>query len=329
MMCIKSLDIHSRWKNLFCVGPNRYALACAAVLLSLAMDLSIAAEEQYGTGTAFAVSSNGEFLTNAHVVERASSIVVVYQGRKYAAHVLGMDSQNDLAVIKIEQVTIPSAFSPTLEPTKGEEVYTLGFPNPTLQGFESKYTKGEVSSLTGLQDDQRHMQISVPIQPGNSGGPLINKHGHVVGIISSKLDSLEILKDQRYLPEAVGYAIKTSLAVSLLESLSVPILFPDQGDTRDVSEVEKALGLVVVQLKHGSKESVLSPNASASENEAPPAKPAPHWEIYVVQPGDSLVRIASSFEVDWKEILRWNGMTMSDRYRLTVGQKLRIWVSNY
>ncbi len=119
-MCIKSFDIHSRWKNWFCVSPNRYAVACAAILLSLAMDLSIAAEDEYTTGTAFAVSSNGEFLTNAHVVERASSIVVVYQGRKYVAHVLGKDIQNDLAVIKIEQVTIPSAFSPKLEPTKGE-----------------------------------------------------------------------------------------------------------------------------------------------------------------------------------------------------------------
>lgn len=325
----KVIDIVNQRKHSFCFSANRFTLSCALAVLTLAVEVSMAAEGQYATGTAFSVSSNGEFLTNAHVVEHASSIVLVYQGKEYPANFLGMDSQNDLAVIKIEHASVPLLFSPISEPTKGEEVYTLGFPNPTVQGFESKYTKGEVSSLSGLQGDKTQMQISVPLQPGNSGGPLINKQGQVVGIISSKLDPLEVLKGQRYLPEAVGYAIKTSLALSLLKSLSVPIVPPEYGATQDVSEVEKSLGLVIVKLKERSREPVLGPNSSARENEAPPAKPAPHWEVYVVQPGDSLVRIASAFEVDWKEILRWNGMTMSDRYRLTVGQRLRIWVSNY
>ena len=81
-------------------------------------------------------------------------------------------------------------------------------------------TKGEISSLSGLQDDPRHWQISVPVQPGNSGGPLFDEAGNVVGVVLSKLDAIKVVKITGDLPQNVSYATKSIYALPLLEPYS-------------------------------------------------------------------------------------------------------------
>jgi S1-C subfamily serine protease len=101
----------------------------------------------------------------------------------------------------------------------GNTVATVGFPNAGMQGFAPKLTKGEIASLTGAQDDPRYFQISVPLQPGNSGGALVNEQGNVVGVVSAKLDAAIALAASGSLPENVNYAVKSGFLLSFLESV--------------------------------------------------------------------------------------------------------------
>ena len=91
--------------------------------------------------------------------------------------------------------------------------------NVDLQGFAPKLAKGEFASLSGAGDDPRYFQISVPVQPDNSGGALVDAHGNVVGIVAAKADAVTALAATGSLPENVNYAVKSSLLLSFLESV--------------------------------------------------------------------------------------------------------------
>lgn len=101
----------------------------------------------------------------------------------------------------------------------GATVGTVGFPDPLLQGFAPKEAKGEIASLTGIQDDPRWFQISTPVQPGNSGSALVDARGNVVGVVWAKLDLAAAVVYSGTLPENVNYAIKSSFLLSFLESV--------------------------------------------------------------------------------------------------------------
>jgi S1-C subfamily serine protease len=134
----------------------------------------------------------------------------------------------------------------------GGTVATVGFPDIGLQGFASKVAKGEIASLSGAADDPRYFQISVPVQPGNSGGALVDEHGNVVGIVAAKLDAKTALDATGALPENVNYAVKSSLLLSFLESvpdvdskLKVPNL-KDEKFEDVVKSAQEAAVLVLV-----------------------------------------------------------------------------------
>lgn len=168
------------------------------------------------SGTGFALK-NGYIVTNYHVIENANSITV--KGVKgdfnnsFHAFVVASDRFNDLAIIKITDNSfsgfgqIPYTISSSTSDV-GEEVYVLGYPLTSTMGDEIKLTTGVVSSKTGFQGDVALYQISAPIQPGNSGGPLFDRKGNIIGIVSAKHSGAE----------NVGYAIKSSYLRNLIES---------------------------------------------------------------------------------------------------------------
>lgn len=99
----------------------------------------------------------------------------------------------------------------------GTEVFTIGFPQPELMGVEPKLSTGVISATSGIQDDTRTYQISVPVQAGNSGGPLIDNEGRVVGIVASKLNAAKVFEWTGDLPQNVNYAVKSTYLARLMD----------------------------------------------------------------------------------------------------------------
>ena len=181
-------------------------------------------QEQQWSGTGFALS-NGYIATNYHVIDEAKTIYI--QGIrgdfsvKYKAEVVASDKFNDLALLKINDSrftgfgTIPYSVT-TSTAEVGEEIFVLGYPLTTTMGDEIKLTTGVISSKTGFQGDVSLYQISAPIQPGNSGGPLFNSKGNIIGIVNAKHSGAE----------NVGYAIKASYLRNLIESVTTTSILP-------------------------------------------------------------------------------------------------------
>lgn len=178
---------------------------------------------QEWSGTGFALK-NGYIVTNYHVIENAKSIFI--QGikgdfsPKYNATIIATDKYNDLALLQISDNSFSGFGSipynvKTSVSDVGEEVFVLGYPLTSTMGDEIKLTTGVISSKTGFQGDVSLYQISAPIQPGNSGGPLFDNKGNLIGIVNAKHKGAE----------NVGYAIKTSYLKNLIESsISTSIL---------------------------------------------------------------------------------------------------------
>jgi S1-C subfamily serine protease len=176
-------------------------------------------ERVRGSGTGFFITEDGFLVTNEHVVKDATEVRLVTSAGTIDAKVVRVDSANDLALLKTEGhfASLPITSSRAVK--LGGTVATIGFPDTTLQGFSPKLAKGEIASLSGIQDDPRYFQISVPVQPGNSGGALVDEYGNVVGIVSAKLNARIALAATGALPENVNYAVKSSLVLSFLESV--------------------------------------------------------------------------------------------------------------
>lgn len=158
-----------------------------------------------------------------------------------------------MALLKVEGKfpALPVASSKVVK--LGQTVFTIGFPNVEMQGLEPKLTKGEISSLCGIRDDDRCFQISVPLQHGNTGGPLVDLQGNVVGIASAALDAAKTLKITGSLPQNVNYAVKSSFVLDLIKTvpaLAANLKDPHIGVERKfedvVEEVEAATVLVLV-----------------------------------------------------------------------------------
>lgn len=201
--------------------------------------ISSATEKWSGTGFAL---NNGYIATNYHVVENAKSIKV--QGIKgnfnieYNAIVISTDKFNDLAIIKINDSrfngfgAIPYRVK-TSTSEVGEDVFVLGYPLTTTMGDEIKLTTGVISSKTGFQGDVSLYQISAPIQPGNSGGPLFDGNGNLIGIVNAKHRGAE----------NVSYAIKASYLNNLVESASSISLLPTNNSVSGMSLSNKVKSL--------------------------------------------------------------------------------------
>jgi S1-C subfamily serine protease len=160
-------------------------------------------------------------------------------GRTVNAAVLRTDKTNDIAILKIETATTPLPLA-TGPAEVGQKVATLGFPNTTLQGREVKLTDGIVSSLSGIRGARGTMQISAPIQPGNSGGPLLDLYGAVIGIVTARLSDKAAIMESGAVPQAVNYATKVSLARPLLTEFALKTTPPDSATELTLTELAKS-----------------------------------------------------------------------------------------
>ena len=176
-------------------------------------------ESGHVQGTGVLARPDGTILTAAHVVYRAKHIVVHCPGRKEVVARMDALTRNlDLAVIK---TSLTSTAYLTLAPSRttrvGEALFTIGFPISAVLGSEPKLTETSVSALSGMGGETSYLQITVPIQPGNSGGPLVNAQGQIVGIVSVALDDLPLPAATDAAPQNINYAVKADYARPLFE----------------------------------------------------------------------------------------------------------------
>ena len=202
------------------------------------------AENVQSTSTGFLITSDGFILTACHSVAKAAKAEVLYDQKQYSAKVVFKDESTDFAVLKIDGNDfsyLPLASSAAVK--TGDAVFTIGYPQVTLQGTEPKFTEGSISSLSGFTDNPRYFQISVPVQPGNSGGPLVNEKGQVVGIIVAKLSDVPALLITGSIPQNVNYALKSSHILPFIESI------PDLSEKISVSDSVKDKSVVIEKTK--------------------------------------------------------------------------------
>lgn len=204
-------------------------------------------------GTAWA-SDKGYLVTASHVIAGGRTIELFQGGKKVGeARVVADDKTNDVAVLKyvpkagIKLKMIPLAEKPG---ALGRSVFTLGFPEPDVMGQAVKLSKGDIAAMSGVQDDARFLQISIPIQQGNSGGPVVGFDGSALGVVSSKLTRFSGEKDALK-PENVNYAVKVSYLKPLLAALPdladyTPIQAAGASQEELIAQVSQAVYMVVV-----------------------------------------------------------------------------------
>ena len=177
--------------------------------------------ELSGSGTGFAISEDGYLLTASHVTKDCDAVRVIFKGSEpIEAKILIEEHELDLAVLKVSKDLSSFLKIKTHSSNLGDDVYTVGYPAPLLLGNSQKFTKGSISSLTGLLNSSLHYQISVPIQPGNSGGPLVcEETGQVTGIIVSTLNDKSDYVD--FNPQVINYALKSGFILPILEALEI------------------------------------------------------------------------------------------------------------
>lgn len=181
-------------------------------------------EQRMGFGTAFLVSTSGDFLTNNHVVSGCSTLSI----DGLPANVVATDTAFDLALLRVSPApsALPAEFAE--RPARlNSDVTVIGYPLPDLLGGLN-VTRGSVTSLKGIAGDGVRMQISAPVQPGNSGGPVVNAAGQVVGVVVSKLDAQMVANATGDIPQNVNFAIRAEIAKLFLYQNGVePIEVPE------------------------------------------------------------------------------------------------------
>ena len=173
------------------------------------------------SGSGFAVSSDGYVITNHHVIDGCEKIIVHTKENDFPVRVITYDPQNDLALLKGD-FRPKTVFS--LSDTRPElllDIYVAGFPFGDKFSTSIKVTKGIVSSLTGLGNNFSNIQIDAALQSGNSGGPILDDFGNVVGVAVAKLDAKYMFDEFGTIPENTNFGIKSSVVRSVLESNNV------------------------------------------------------------------------------------------------------------
>jgi len=245
------------------------------VSMSLASTISGSALVQAAdltSGSGVVIGVQGEVLTNSHVVGNCTKITVRSSSAASAAVLVARDEKNDLAVVR-SKLALSSvvAFREGGPVRAGDAVVTLGYPLSGLLATTANLSVGNVSALAGLGDDSRYLQISAPVQPGNSGGPLLDASGHLVGIVTAKLDAVRIARFTGDVPQNVNFALKAEVARTFLDSKGIAYQTArseQQLSPADVGDIARPFTV------HIECEQINSRSAAPSKRPSPTLKPS-------------------------------------------------------
>ncbi|WP_443749729.1 S1C family serine protease [Asticcacaulis solisilvae] len=171
------------------------------------------------TGTGFVVLDGTYIVTAHHVIADGKTISALCGTEAVqSAAVVATDPANDIALLRVER---PLAYRMSLADDgslhTGDKVFTIGFPVPELLGPEPKYSEGVVSALSGIQGAANVMQMTTPVQPGNSGGPVVDASGHIVGVVDAEAEAGAFYRGVGTLPQNINWAVKSAYVRPLLQ----------------------------------------------------------------------------------------------------------------
>jgi S1-C subfamily serine protease len=228
---------------------------------------------QSGTGSGFFVSKIGHVITNAHVVQNCNKVTIGDNANKQVpAELINTDRSNDLALLKLSTLELASTESKSLiqklgivvvplaskgllrseDVRLGEKVLVAGYPFGDTFSNTIKVTTGVVSATRGAGDNSSQFQLDAAVQPGNSGGPIYDSGGNIVGVVISQLDKLKMAKAIGSLPENVNFGIKASTVRQFLISSGLPSKKSERTEeksTEQLAEIAKNQALMVICLK--------------------------------------------------------------------------------
>jgi S1-C subfamily serine protease len=202
------------------------------------------------TGTGFVISNNGHIVTNQHVVDGCVGDI---QGNlsgeaPVKLRLVSSDETNDLALLQAPSPLKEVATIRDKAIHPGDSVVAIGYPFHGLLTSDFTVTTGIVSSPSGILNDTRYLQISAAVQPGNSGGPLLDAGGEVVGMVAAKLNALKFAKATGNIPENINFAIKTGTLRDFLDNSVVPYQTADTKNelkTSDIARNARAFTLLI------------------------------------------------------------------------------------
>jgi len=194
------------------------------------------------TGTGFVISTGGHIVTNNHVIADCVGDVRGNLVGESAAtlRVVSTDEMNDLALLQAPGTFKNTATIRSTAVHSGDSVIAIGYPFHGLLTSDFTVTTGIVSSLSGFFNDTRFLQISAPVQPGNSGGPLLDTNGRVVGVVAEKISALKIAKATGNIPENINFAIKTGALRDFLDNSVVPYQTSESTSELKTTEIANA-----------------------------------------------------------------------------------------
>lgn len=188
------------------------------------------------------ISKDGFVITNSHAVNKSSLIQIEINGKTFDASIVYKDKETDIALLSIQKpANSPLSFVPlqfsNKSPLIGDDVLALGFPLANAMGYELKLTNGIISSLKGIKDDNTLLQFSAPVDPGNSGGPLLNNRGEIIGIISAKLS----------IGTNVGYAIKVEVLPEVIKRYLTKASVSNQSISKSAIYTKAKKSIVIIK----------------------------------------------------------------------------------
>ena len=254
----------------------RAALALSGIFVST---VALAQNANTVTGSGVVIGRQGEILTNSHVTENCQSITVqISSGKMQPAILIARDEKNDLAVVLINPSSPAkvAAFRGGAPLRAGDSIVALGYPLSGLLATTTNLSVGIVSALAGLGDDVRYMQISAPVQPGNSGGPLLDTSGHLVGIVTAKLNAMRIARFTGDIPQNVNFALKAEVAQAFLENKGIVyrIVQSDQQlSPADIGDIARPFTAYIECQQASPQSAVLSAPPISAKDDAPQRGP--------------------------------------------------------
>lgn len=249
-------DIRPKWKSEFAAPDAGSELAGGMKLACerLAKGPAGSAKPAPGgssSGSGIVISRDGRILTNQHVVRQCDTHEVIDdKNRVFKAALEVADNVRDLALLTVKE-KFPAAAPVRKEtaPRLGENIVVVGYPLVAVLGTRPSVGFGHVSSTVGVRDNPAQMQISVPVQRGNSGGPVFDQAGNVIGVVVSKLDALKLAQRTGDLPQNVNFAIKGDVVRAFLESNKIEFETSENSARLENTEIASRGAAVTVRVR--------------------------------------------------------------------------------